>query len=110
MIAKKRTIRFGNAYGLPDYLYLKIADALTCDELQVEGVYYSLGIDEKISPSDDVDGHPLYYYNVNLTSNTNYKGKTFGVDGLSNTEGVVIVVDATAFGLPAGSLININLE
>lgn len=109
-VARKRTIRFGTAYGLPDYLYLKIADALTLDNLVIEGVNYVLEEDEKITPSDDVDGHPLYYYNVNLALQTNERGKTFGAPGGSNTEGIVVVVDATAFGMPAGSLIRIDVD
>lgn len=106
--SKKATIRFGNAYGLPDYLYNKVASALTLDELKVEGINYTLEPDEKITPSDDVDGHPLYYYNVNLALTINDKGNSFITPGGSS--GVILVVDATAFGLPVGSLINIELE
>ncbi len=108
--ARKREIRFGTAYGLPDYLYLKIAQALTLDTLAIEGVDYVLEDGEKINPSDDVDGHPLYYYNVNMTLKENTKGTMLPGVGGSDLAGVILVVDATAFGLPAGSLININLD
>jgi hypothetical protein len=110
-VARKRIIRFGTAYGLPDFLYLKVSDSLTLDELVIEGVSYVLDSDEKIQPSDDIDGHPLYYYNVSLTLSINPKGYVFG-DGSTEAEreGVVIVVDATAFGLPSGSIMQIELD
>lgn len=111
-VSNKRIIRFGDAYGLPDYLYLKVANALALDGLQVEGVAYTLSKDEKINPSDDVEAHPLYYYNVNLDLKINAKGGTFpgATDGSSNIQGVVLVVDATAFGMPTGSLISIGID
>lgn len=112
--SRKRIIRFGTAYGLPDFLYLKIADALTNDNLVIEGVNYTLDADDKIEPSDEVDGHPLYYYNVNLTLSTNEKGKVFEVSGGggggTDINSVILVVDSPAVGLPAGSLINITLD
>jgi len=110
IVSKKRNIRFGTAYGLPDYLYLKIANCLTLDDLKIEGENYTLYEDEKINPSEDVEGHPLYYYNVNLALSENLKGFVFPGAGTSNVEGVTLVVDATAFGMPTGSLINIDLE
>jgi hypothetical protein len=109
-LIKKRVIRFGTGYGLPDYLYLKIANALTLDNLFIDGEKYTLAEDEKIEPSEDVDGHPLYYYNVNLNLSENVSGAVFAGAEDANNESVVIVVDATAFGLPTGSLININIE
>lgn len=107
--ATKQMIRFGTAYGLPDYIYLRIAAYLLLDELRVEGVYYTLQEDEKINPSDDVDGHPMYYYNVWLSFKTNVQGNFFEGVGGGRIEGAVLVVDATAFGMPAGSLIQIGL-
>lgn len=108
--SRKRSICFGTAYGLPDYLYLKVAAALALDELMVEGVSYSLPQEEKIEQSEEVPGHPLFYYIVNLLQKTNTRGLTTpGVPG-GVTDGVVLVVDALAFGLPAGSLININVN
>lgn len=111
-VSRKRTIRFGTAYGLPDYLYLKVANALSMDNLLIEDVLYTLEDGEKINPSEDVEGHPLYYYNVNVVLNTNTSGNAFPgySTGGVNTEGVVLVVDATAFGLPTGSLINIGID
>lgn len=106
----QRMIRFGTARGLPDYLYLKIVPALILDMLSIEGQLYVLHEGEKIQPSDDVDGHPLYYYTVNLWTKFNPKGATFAGAEDSNREGVILVIDATAFGLPVGSLININID
>ena len=100
--SKKRTIRFGTAYGLPDYLYLKIADALLLDGLMIEGVGYTLGKDEEISPSEDVESHPMFYYDVNLTPSVNKTGVNVQVDNTINQGTVVINMDATAFGYPAG--------
>lgn len=107
--ARKREIRFGTAYGLPDYLYLKIASALVLDEVQIEGIDYTISPDEKISPSDDVAGHPLYYYNVVMDMKYNNNGVSFNDSGNVQSS-VVLVVGAEAFGLPAGSLLNINLN
>ena len=108
--ARKRTIRFGDAYGIPDYLYLKIADTLALDGLEVEGVSYSLDKDEKIEPADIIDGHPLYYYNVKLHPTMNQKGLTSPVAYGDARASVVLVVDAAAFGMPTGSLVNISLD
>lgn len=108
--SKKRIIRFGSAYGLPDYLYLKVALALAQDDLFVENYGYVLSKEEKITPSDDVEGHPLYYYNVVLESRVNELGYVYAGGSDSELGGVVLVVDATAFGLPVGSLININVN
>jgi len=108
-IGKKRIIRFGTAYGLPDYLYMKVASALILDDLMVEGISYVIDEEEGITASDDVPGHPLYYYDVTLNEKSASTGNTLpGEDG-ADTNSVILVVDATAFGLPAGSLININI-
>lgn len=110
LVSRKRIIRFGNAYGLPDYIYLKIADIISLDKLMIEGVYYTIGKDEKIEKSDDVEGHPLYYYNVLMELMTNANGLTVGAAPGYITDSVVLVVDATAFGLPAGTLLNIGID
>jgi len=109
VVSRKRNVRFGTAYGLPDYLYLKLADAMGLDEVMIEGVLYTISKDEKIEPSDDVAGHPLYFYNLNVDLKTNNSGKVFAGQAGADTSGAVLVVDATAFGLPAGSLISIDL-
>lgn len=109
-VSRKRSIRFGTAYGLPDYLYLKMADAITLDDFKAEGVNYVLESGEKITPSDDISGHPLYYYNVNVNPAVNTRGIVIAGNNLAERNGVILVVDAAAFGLPAGSLININVE
>lgn len=109
-VAKKRVIRYGNASGVPDYIAIKIANAITNDLCQVEGTYYTLEDGEKINPSDDIDGHPMYYYNVNMTLKENTRGKVFPGEGVSELGGVIVVVDASAIGLPAHSIINIGEE
>lgn len=108
-MAKKRMIRFGSPVGLPDYLYLKMSNSLALDTLKVENDYYTLAEDENITPSDDVDGFPMYYYEVMLNQSINKSGAVFPASNEESTEGAVLVVDAIAFGLPEGSLININL-
>lgn len=106
---RKRVIRFGDAYGLPDYLYLKVANALAMDMLLVEGIGYTLMPEEKIKSSDDVDGHPLYYYNVELTAKENQQGKVFTVPD-ENVEVVILNIDGTAFGLRPGTFVEISLD
>lgn len=109
-ITKQRFIRFGTAYGLPDYLYLKVAAASVLDDLFIEGVGYSLQDDNKIEPSEDVNGHPLYYYQVLFSLRINKTGGTFAAAPGANVNGVVLVVDPEAFGLPSGSLTKININ
>jgi hypothetical protein len=106
--SKKRVIRFGTAYGLPDYLYMKIADALTNNNCYIENVAYTLDKDEKINPSDDIEGHPLYYYNVNMTLRDNIDGISFDAPGEDGS--VILVLDGLAIGLPPESLLNIELD
>lgn len=108
-ITKQRIVRFGTAYGLPDYLYLKIAAACVLNGLMIEGVEYSLQDDNKIEPSEDVSGHPLYYYQGLFSLRTNKTGGTFEAEVGADTGGIVLVVDAEAFGMPAGSILNIDV-
>jgi len=107
-ISKKRGVRFGTAYGIPDYIAIKIANAISNNNCSIEGVKYTLEEGEKMQPSENVNGHPMNYYDVTLTLQDNSRGKVFpGVPGADVT-GVVVVVDASAIGLPAHSLINIS--
>ncbi len=109
-MAKKRMIRYGTAYGLPDYLSLKVANAILNDMPLIEGELYTLEKSDKIIPSEDVDGHPLYYYEVIMTLQDNSQGKVFAGVGPSSTEGVILVVDASAIGLPPDVIIDISEE
>jgi len=107
--SRKRKVRFGTAYGTPDYIYLKIADCLMLDNLMIEGVNYVLGKDEAMEHNDETSGHPLYSYDVNLTLSQNQRTLTMPVN-TDNLNGVILVVDAVAFGSPAGSVISIQLN
>lgn len=113
IISRKRTIRFGTAFGLPDYLgAIKVPLALGLDNLNIEGVAYTLDKDEKITPSDDLEGHPLYYYNVNLDIKYNESGNVFDASaatGGTSDGAVVLNVDGSAFGLPPGQVQTIEL-
>ena len=102
--SKKRIVRLGTAFGLPDYLYLKISDALLLDGLKVEGIAYTLGDDEEITPSEDVESHPMFYYDVKLTPKINQFGIQVGVGSTSGDEigSVVVNFDSTAFGFAEG--------
>ena len=107
---RKRKVMFGTAFGLPDYLYLRVANALALDEVLIEGVRYVLSEGENIELSEEVPGHPLFYYEILLSQYINTRGLTsVGVPG-GIVDGVILVVDGLAMGLPAGSLININVE
>jgi len=109
-VSRKRIIRFGTAYGLPDYLALKVAEHVVLDNYRIENVEYVLDLEEEIQPSEDVNGHPLYYYDVNVLVKENAKGKVFGSNQPgASTEGVILVVDPEALGLPSGSLLQIQL-
>lgn len=105
---QRRIIRFGTAFGLPDYLYLKIADYIALDGLRIQGKAYTLPSGEKIQPADELVGHPLYRYDVLLEFKIGEHGLGMGGDPVNELNSVVLVVDGLAVGLPAGSLININ--
>jgi len=109
-ISKMRDIRFGTAYGLPDYLYFRCVAASLLDDFRVQGVHYTPNDKKEPVKSEDVPGHPLYYYTMEVHFAVNSKGVTVaGGDG-GVVDGVILVVDSEAVGLPAGSLININLQ
>jgi len=108
--ARKRDIYFGDAAGMPDYLYLKITEALQLDNLFVEGQQYVMSQDDKLSSSDDVSGFPMYYFKVAMLLSINNQGNVFAAAPGAITGGITIVADAVAFGGKPGSLINITLE
>ena len=110
LIAKKFSVRFGTAFGLPDFLYLKAASAIILDGVKIEGIDYTIGEDEKIEPAEQADGHPMYFYNVNMDLKENERGKRFDSVPGETGKSVVIVVDGEAVGLPVGSLVNIALN
>lgn len=110
LMAKKVSLRFGTAFGLPDFFYLKVASAAILDQFKAEGIDYTIVEDEKIEPAEQADGHPMYFYNVGMNLKENERGVTFeGVPGVSNNS-VVLVIDGEAMGLPAGNLVNIELN
>ena len=106
-ISAMRNVRFGRADGIPDYLYRKIFLALHLDNLVIDGVSYTIS-DNKVVKSEDIPGVPLYYYNVDLFLRKYEKGVIAAGDGTGFDGRAVLVVDSTAMGLPAGSLINID--
>lgn len=108
-VSRQRVIRYGTAYGLPDYLSIPLSDASTLDDFKVEGVGYTLDQSETMSPSDDVDGHPLYYYNIKVHPKENLKGAQFTGGGQTLLP-PILTVDSQAIGLPAGTVINITLD
>ena len=108
-VSRKRIVRYGTAKGLPDYLAMKIALAIVLDNLQIEGQDMVIANDDKIIPSEDIEGVPLYYYNVSMTAKENTKGKVFAGDPDSDVSGAVLNIDGTAIGMPVGSLVTIEL-
>lgn len=110
VVSQSMVARFGTSYGLPDYLYWKIANGLSNDDLKVEDFSLVLDKEDKIIASEDVEAHPLYYYNVKLRPKENTKGLVVIGEGTGEVNGVVLVVDGTAVGMPTGSLITINLD
>lgn len=107
-ISKKRIVRLGTAQGFPDYMAIKCACAVTNNLCQIEGEFYTLDGEEKLNPSEDIEGVPMYHYDINMKISENSRGKVFAGQEGANTSGVIIVVDATAIGLPESSLIMID--
>ncbi len=110
LLKKTYQVRFGNGYGLPDYIYMKIASAVILDSLKIEGIDFCMMDGEKIEVSDDVNAHPLYYYSVKLLQKINEMGAVFKADEEASTDSIVLVVDPSAFGLSSGNLLNINIK
>lgn len=109
-VALKRMIRFGTARGLPDYLMVRMALGVTMDNCDIENVLYALQDGEEIKPSDDIDGVPLYYYEMIMNPVDNSRGKVFPGAGDANVSGVILVVDASAIGIPTEQIIMIDEE
>lgn len=108
--SKQRVIRFGTAYGLPDYLgAVKIPLAAAMDEFFVEGKHYTIDPNEKFAPSDSIPAHPLYYYNVTVELAENEEGVVINGDPVDGLDGVFLNIDGTAFGMPVGTIIGIDL-
>lgn len=107
-LSKKRMIRYGNARGIPDYMAIKMATALLNDNCSIEGTLYTIQEGEKINPSEDIPGVPMYYYEVMVNPKENTRGKVFPGVGSSDRNGVIVVVDATAIGLSPNNIIMIE--
>lgn len=107
VINQERLIRFGNAFGIPDYIANKIILASGLDDFNVEGQQYV--IKDTIEKGDETAGHPLYYYDGTFIIAENSKGKVFSSNIGSENGGVIVVVDASAFGIPSGGFISIDL-
>lgn len=104
-------IYFGNARGLPDYLYLKISDGIIMDEVVIENQEWSISEGETITPVEEFEGHPLYYYKVKMLLKNSKKGVVVAGADPSDISGITIVVNPTAIGLPfTGSLHTIELN
>lgn len=107
-ITGERLIRFGNAAGMPDYLSMKLALAISKDTVNIENGYYCLLPEEKLRESEPQPGVPMFYYEATMGYIENPNGKVFaGVEGADVT-GVVLVVDASAIGLPPDNIIMIE--
>ncbi len=111
LISRKRKIRYGNAQGIPDYLAMKMASAITNDRCYVEGELLTIDEGEKIEPAEQEKGIPMYYYEVQMLLQENSQGKvlTTGEVG-SSAEGIVLVIDASAIGIPTDIVIDISEE
>lgn len=110
VVSRKRNILFGDGRGLPDYRYLKVAASLVLDNMKIQGVDYTISKDSKIEPAEHIDGNPMYYYNVEVTLKENNAGTTFDAQQGGFQNGVTLVVDAGAFGIGGGGLVEINLN
>lgn len=107
---RKRPILIGDPNGTPDYLYLKVAPMLSLDTMKIEQLEYVLDKDASFEPLDKVVGHPMYHYSIDVRLKENNEGATFDVGESNFKNGVTLVVDAGAFGLGGGGLVNIDIE
>jgi len=110
MVVGVRDIRFGTAYGLPDYLYKKLTLAVVLDNLIIELIKYTLKEGEKIDPAEYYAGHPLFYYIAAFNFKENPLGLTVDTPDISGRQGVVLIVDGQAVGLPVGQVTRIELN
>jgi hypothetical protein len=107
---RKRTILFGDAQGIPDYLYLKIVGAIVLDDVLIQGVGYTISKDTGVEPVDKIPGYPKYYYSVEFDEKKNTFGHTFEDVPGSPLNSVILVVDAGAFGFGGGGFTEIDLD
>ena len=111
LISRKRRIRYGNAQGIPDFLAIKVASAITNDKCYVEGELLAVDEGEKIEPAEQEKGVPMYYYEVVMLLQENSQGKVLSGGVIPEDIGsVVVVVDASAIGIPTDVVINIGAE
>lgn len=106
--AMSRMIRFGTARGIPDFMMVKFANAILNDTCKIEQELYTLMEGETIKPSEDIEGIPMYYYEVIMTMQDNSRGKVFPGGSGADVSGVILVVDASAIGLPVENIIMID--
>ena len=108
---KKRKIRIGDATGEPDFMGIKVNAAVQLDNKTIEGVSYTIKEGTEITTSENVNGYPMNYYEFEVNPVDNKRGQTFqGVPGEPGFEGTVLILEPQAVGLPAGSLISIELN
>jgi hypothetical protein len=77
VLSKKRTVLFGDGKGIPDWLYLKICNAIILDDLYIQGVGYTIAQDASVEPVEKIPGYPMYYYSVNFNLRENTNGFNF---------------------------------
>lgn len=105
----KQELRIGNAYGVPDWVAMKMNMFLLMNQAYCEGKHISRTPESKLAKKSIV-GSPLYSYLVEVTeAHPKYFDST---DETGTNEDVIFVatLDAQGFGLaPAGSVIEVDL-
>jgi hypothetical protein len=107
---KKRIVLIGDPKGTPDYMYLKVAPILSLDSVFIEGTEYVLDKGANFEPQEQVQGYPMYHFSVDVRLKENEAGHTFASGETGFDDSVVLVVDAGAFGMGGGGLVQINLD
>jgi hypothetical protein len=104
--SKKKTIYFGEAYGIPDYMALKIGLITQLSKCNIEGLQLMMVENSNLEPNE-TDGFPMFYYKLDMEQANNTTNNVFF--GADSNNVVTIAVDATAFNGNNGTIINIDL-
>lgn len=110
IFSKKRTVLIGDGRGLPDYLYLKCCAAVILDTVLIEGVEYVVDKSNKFEEVARVDGFPMYSYAIVVELKNNNQAIVVEAAEGAEIDKVVLVVDASAFGIGGSQLINIEID
>ena len=108
----KRILHIGNAYGVPDWMGMKLNKLLLLNRCLIDGVRYSRTTESKFAKKE-LNAHGMLLYNIEVSKAVNKHGLSTNESGIEEDELTTIVytLDGKAFGLSdPGAVINVELK